>query len=272
MKDMIFCGIYMLMDKLLEEITRNRELMSLHEQSIEDSAKEFIKNIIAKYGPDAKEKSEDELVSTYGRIKHKYSGEQGRNVDLIIDEMEKSGIKDPLTQVGILSVIAKESGFNAFKEKSYCNTSNSRIRQIFGRRTKRYSDEQLNQLKCNDPQFFEAMYGKGSGIRLGNTQPGDGWRYVGRGFNGLTGRGNYKKYGNMIGVNLEGNPELVEDPRVAAKIAIAFFTKGKDPKSMPKFSTEEEAAKYFANLNAGSVSTSSQSNAIAKLDNFDIVA
>ena len=267
----------MLMDKLLEEITRNRELMSLHEQSIEDIAKQFAQDIIDKYGPNSKsdedsQTEDDELISQYGKIKHKYSGEQGRNVDLIIDEMEKEGITDPLTQIGILSVMAKESAFKAFKEIGYCNTSNSRIRNVFGKRTSKYSDEQLNQLKCNDPQFFEAMYGKDSGIRLGNTEPGDGWKYVGRGFNGLTGRGNYRKYGNLIGMNLEGNPELVEDPRVAAKVAIAFFTKGKDPASLPKFKNQQDATVYFANLNAGGESERAQTASLNTLRNFEIVA
>lgn len=268
------------MNKLLEEIFRNKELMNIQEQSIEDMAKQFAQGIIDKYGPNSKSddnkdnddnSGNDESISQYGKVKHKYSGEQGRNVDLIIDEMEKEGITDPITQVGILSVMSKESGFKTFKEISYCNTSNSRIKNKFGRRATKYSDEQLNKLKCNDPEFFESMYGKDSGIRLGNTEPGDGWKYVGRGFNGLTGRGNYKKYGGIIGMNLEENPKLVEDPRVAAKVAIAFFTKGKDPVNLPKFKNQRDATIYFANLNAGKESESSQTASLNTLGNFEIV-
>jgi len=44
---------------------------------------------------------------------------------------------------------------------------------------------------------------------LGNTQKGDGPRYKGRGFIQLTGRANYQKYGDTIGVDLISHPELV---------------------------------------------------------------
>ena len=58
---------------------------------------------------------------------------------------------------------------------------------------------------------------------LGNTQPGDGARYHGRGYVQLTGRYNYRKMGERIGVDLENNPDLALDPVVAAKILAAFF-------------------------------------------------
>ncbi len=58
---------------------------------------------------------------------------------------------------------------------------------------------------------------------LGNTQPGDGVRYHGRGFIQITGRANYRHYGQKIGVPLEENPELALDPDVAAKILVEYF-------------------------------------------------
>lgn len=203
-------------------------------------------------------------------IKGSFDGAQMENIKLIIDEMEKAGIKDPLAQIGILSVISKENGFRTFKEIGYCNTSNTRIRSIFGKRTTKYSDSELNKLKCNDPAFFDAMYGRNSGMSLGNTEPGDGWKYVGRGFNGLTGRANYSKYGSMVGLDLVGNPKLMEDPRVAAKVAIAFFTKGKSPSTFPKFESKVDAAKYFADLNSGGESKFGRTPAIAATEKFDV--
>lgn len=58
---------------------------------------------------------------------------------------------------------------------------------------------------------------------LGNIKSGDGRRYKGRGFIGLTGRNNYKKYGDMLGIDLVNNPELASDPEIALAIAAAYW-------------------------------------------------
>lgn len=59
---------------------------------------------------------------------------------------------------------------------------------------------------------------------LGNTQPGDGPRYKGRGFIQITGRANYRQAGKDLGVPLEANPELAERPDLAARLAVWFWT------------------------------------------------
>jgi predicted chitinase len=58
---------------------------------------------------------------------------------------------------------------------------------------------------------------------LGNTQPGDGFRYRGRGPIQITGRDNYKKYGDLLGVDLIGNPDLAAQPEYAFQTAGLFW-------------------------------------------------
>lgn len=194
-----------------------------------------------------------------------YDSTQKANIKLMIDAMKEEGITDPKAQIGILSVIAKESGFKPKDEIDYSSTSNSRIRSIFGKRVSKYSDQELDSIKRDPKKFFDVVYGG----RFGNA-PDEGYKYRGRGFNGLTFKGNYKKYGNMIGVDLVSNPDLANDPKVAAKLAVAFFTKGKDASSFPKFTSKEDAAKYFANINSGGGSTFGLDKAIAATEKFDI--
>lgn len=59
---------------------------------------------------------------------------------------------------------------------------------------------------------------------LGNTQPGDGKRYKGRGLIQLTGRANYRACGRALGLSLEENPELViKEPYLNAAVAGWFW-------------------------------------------------
>ena len=66
--------------------------------------------------------------------------------------------------------------------------------------------------------------------RMGNVDPGDGYKYRGRGYIGLTGRENYRNAGKTLGLPLEQNPDLVEKPEVAAKTAILFWKTYVQPK------------------------------------------
>jgi len=58
---------------------------------------------------------------------------------------------------------------------------------------------------------------------LGNTHRGDGVRYKGRGIFQLTGRANYKRIGDLIGMDLENNPELAESPEVSVLTALEYW-------------------------------------------------
>lgn len=59
---------------------------------------------------------------------------------------------------------------------------------------------------------------------LGNTQVGDGKRYKGRGPIQLTGRANYRKYGQQLGIDFENNPEIVALPSVGLLVACKFWS------------------------------------------------
>lgn len=58
---------------------------------------------------------------------------------------------------------------------------------------------------------------------LGNTQPGDGRRYKGRGIFQLTGRANYRRFGLLLGVDLEASPERAAEPALSLEIACLFW-------------------------------------------------
>lgn len=55
---------------------------------------------------------------------------------------------------------------------------------------------------------------------LGNTMPGDGMRFMGRGLVHITGRRNYADWSKRLGVDLLANPELAERLDIAARILV----------------------------------------------------
>lgn len=59
---------------------------------------------------------------------------------------------------------------------------------------------------------------------LGNTQPGDGRRYKGRGPIQLTGRANYRAAGKALGLPLEEQPELAAMPEHGFRVAAWYWS------------------------------------------------
>ena len=79
---------------------------------------------------------------------------------------------------------------------------------------------------------------------LGNTKVGDGSRYAGRGFIQLTGRDNYKKAGDALGLPLEKHPEMVENPVIAAKVAV-WYWKNRVQAKVDNFNDTTQVTKYI---------------------------
>ena len=79
---------------------------------------------------------------------------------------------------------------------------------------------------------------------LGNTQKGDGVKYKGRSFIQITGRTNYKKIGDKLGLDLINNPTLLEDPDTAA-IATVLWWKDNVQPLVGDFSDVERVTKII---------------------------
>lgn len=84
----------------------------------------------------------------------------------------------------------------------------------------------IDRVRAADQQAIaNTIYGGAWGAKnLGNTQPGDGWRYRGSGLVQCTGRDNFAVAGKAIGVDLIANPDLLrKDPVIALRASIAWW-------------------------------------------------
>jgi len=119
-----------------------------------------------------------------------YSGNKSAEqcYDLVSEALKEQGILTPLTLIGALATVRVEVGrsFRPIREFST------------GRAYEGRAD-------------------------LGNVKSGDGLRYIGRGYIQLTGRFNYKYYGEKLGIDLINNPDLLLDPVNSAKALALYF-------------------------------------------------
>jgi putative chitinase len=152
--------------------------------------------------------------------------QQKNNINVIKDEAKKSGITNPYSVAAILSIVSKESSF--IPQSENLNYTAERLQKVFN-----LSSAKAKEIAGKPEAIGNAVYGGRY-----ETPSNEGYKYRGRGYNQLTFKGNYDTYGKLIGENLVANPDKVNDPKIAAKVLMAFNKKGIDSlKSKGKLSS-----------------------------------
>lgn len=138
---------------------------------------------------------------------------------ILREEMDNRGWHNNDWRAGLAAIVGGESRFQPAFEMGYSHTSNDRIRSYFSK-TRRMSDEEINEIKSSDRTWFNFVYGGRFGNRPGTD---DGFNYRGGGLNQLTFRDNYATYGPKVGVDLVAHPDMINVPRVAAAVAVEYM-------------------------------------------------
>ena len=89
---------------------------------------------------------------------------------------------------------------------------------------------------------YDRKYNPQKAKILGNNHVGDGVRYRGRGYIQLTGRENYSRAGQALGIPLEEHPDLASRYDTAAKIAIWYWKQRVAP-NVDDFSNTKQVTK-----------------------------
>lgn len=136
-------------------------------------------------------------------------------------------INEPLVIAHFMAQISHECGGGTIIRENM-NYRAARIMEIFGvgKHSAKVTEEEAQELAGQPQKLAERVYGLGNPKKakeLGNTRPGDGFRYRGGGMLQLTGGYNYKRRGEAIGYDLYGNPEQLDNPSISFKVAVAEF-------------------------------------------------
>lgn len=151
------------------------------------------------------------------------------NWPIIEAALDRRGVYSPLSAVAAISTIAVETGrFYPIREQG-------------------------------GPTYLTNLYENRKD--LGNTNPGDGARYCGRGFIQITGRANYTHFGSEIGKDLAANPDLALDPSIAADILALFFHE----RHIPEYADQQNWEMVRRRVNGGLTGWQRFIDAVTKL-------
>jgi len=158
----------------------------------------------------------------------------------IVKSLNESGVTSPKAHANVLATVKAESNFKVQSENlNY--SSPQRIQDVFGKR--RIPSVEFAQPLVNNPEGLANQVYKTTD---GNSAPGDGFKYRGRGFIQHTGKNQYAAISKFAGVDVLSNPDSLNSPEVAAK-AIPWFLlsyKGLKPDDVENMSKVNKAIAF----------------------------
>jgi putative chitinase len=145
-------------------------------------------------------------------------GIEGKWFEPLQETFEKYQINTPKRQACFIGQCMHESGGFKFLRENL----NYSAKALINTWPSRFPDMDTAEKFERQPEKIANKVYSG---RMGNTEDGDGAKYIGRGLIQLTGKDNYKAFGEAIGEDLVANPQLVEEPRYAALSAGWFWNR-----------------------------------------------
>ena len=179
-----------------------------------------------------------------------------------------AGIDTPLRVAHALAQQSVETGgFSKMVES--LNYSQTGLRATFS--SKRISDADCQRLgrkpgagalsPAVQEQIANIVYGGAFGKQqLGNDQPGDGWKYRGRGAKQTTGRFNYGDVMKVTGIDVISNPDLLADPDNGMRAACIFWQK----KNCNSFADKDDILGLTKAVNGGTNGLPERKAALAR--------
>lgn len=165
-------------------------------------------------------------------------------VDAMNEVFPKYEINTPQRIAAFIAQCGHESGgWRVFSEN--LNYSAKALDAVFGKYFVR-AGRDANDYHRQPEKIANVVYA--NRMDNGDTDSGDGWRYRGRGPIQLTGRHNYTKFSNDMGVDAVDNPDMVsEDKEVALMSAIWYWNSN----NLNKYADSGDIKKLTKRINGG---------------------
>ena len=180
---------------------------------------------------------------------------QGRYIKAIIDSwgvLEQYEIDTPLRLGHFFGQGLIETGWLKYTEENL-NYSEAALIATF--RVYRRNPALAKQHARKKELIANTVYG--GRADLGNTEPGDGWKYRGRGFIQLTGRYNYTRYGEAAGIDLVNDPDIIKrDLKKSIEVAAAFWKTN----HLNTYADQNDAVKVSRAVNRGDPNATAAAN------------
>jgi putative chitinase len=138
---------------------------------------------------------------------------QVEGIEALLDASAAFKVNDPRHIAYILATPVIETGGTFQPIVENLNYSEQGLRNTF---PKYFSAADAKAYARQPQKIANRAYGNRMGN--GSESSGDGWRYRGRGYCQITGKDNYGKFSDLLGIDLVANPDLALTDEVAGKI------------------------------------------------------
>jgi putative chitinase len=187
-------------------------------------------------------------------------GIEGKWLEPLLETFEKYEINTPKRQACFIGQCMHESGGFKFLRENL----NYSAKGLVATWPSRFPNEEYADEFARKPERIANKVYSG---RMGNTEDGDGAKYIGRGLIQLTGKDNYKAVTEALGIDLVANPQLLEEPRYAALSAGWFWNK----KGLNALADANDIETMTKRINGGSIGIADRKAKIEMVSKYLVV-
>jgi putative chitinase len=169
------------------------------------------------------------------------------HAEALIDDLNGAIGSADLSTPERLAWFIAQCGHESDGFKFFVENLNYRAESLCRTWPSHFNEENANEYAHNPEKIANRAYANRMGN--GSEESGDGWSFRGRGAIQITGRKAYEACSRDMGIDLIGNPDIVETPSGALATAAWFWTKN----NLNKYADNNDAVGLTKAINGGTI-------------------